>query len=195
MDSSQSPRTSDYADGSSNPHEDSGYVDSFDWSDDVLAQVLALKLEEYCHNNERIVNKKSTCSDFTTFFSQNKQPFDLEFYMTRLVQYANCSSTAFVIMLVYLDRLQANRRELLLTDMNCHRVVLTALVLAVKYLEDEVFSNCHYASVGGITCKEMNTLEACMLDVLNWDLFVSPETFLAYESGLSYAAKRMFVSS
>lgn len=104
--------------------------------------------------------------------------------MKRLVTYSNCSSAAFIVMLAYMDRVQERSRSLLLNEMNCHRVILTALVLAIKFVDDEVFSNGHYACVGGVEAHEMNQLENKMLQLLNWELYVSPELFKLYEKAL-----------
>lgn len=91
-------------------------------------------------------------------------------------------------MFVYLDRVQERCKALLASDMNCHRLVFTCLVLAVKYLEDEVHSNGYYARVGGLTIDEMNSLELKLLKVLDWDVSVSPETFAVYEEGMMQTA-------
>lgn len=115
--------------------------------------------------------------------------------MARLVQYANCSTAAFVTMLIYVDRLQTLCPELLLSDMNCHRIIITALVAAIKYLDDEVFSNTHYARVGGVTPQEMNDLEINFLNAVNWDLHVSPEDYAVYEDALISSAAAALASA
>lgn len=154
----------------------------------MLVQVLANDIDDLCATNEE--NGAPIVSDeYHNFFSQYKQPFELDFYIRRLVQYSNCSTAAFVIMLVYLDRVQERCKDLLVTEMNCHRLLCTALVLAIKYLDDEVFSNGYYARVGGVTCDEMNALELKMLSVLGWNLSVTPQTYALYEDGLVQSAR------
>lgn len=158
------------------------------WNQEMLIKALTSEVEEMCaaNNSQQATIIDEAEEEYQNFFSQNRQPFNLDFYMSRLVRYCNCSSAAFIVMLAFIDRVQEQCKSLRLCDMNCHRVVLTALVLAVKYTDDEVFSNSHYACVGGIDAREMNQLERKMLDVLNWDLYLSPELFKLYDNGLAH---------
>lgn len=153
------------------------------WTNQQLVEVLSRDLEAMCLRNASTPTQLSL-DTYHSFFSQNKQPFDLSFYVNRLVQYANCSPAAFVVMLVYVDRVKERLPALFVTDMNCHRVVLTALVLAIKFVDDEVFSNAHYSRVGGVTTAELNDLELKFLEALNWTLAVSPDMYTLYEDGL-----------
>uniref|UniRef100_A0A7S0BL77 Cyclin n=1 Tax=Rhodosorus marinus TaxID=101924 RepID=A0A7S0BL77_9RHOD len=117
------------------------------------------------------------------FYSSHKQSFSLAFYIRRLIDYCGCSNSAFVLMLVYMDRVLSLQPLISLSEYNIHRLTMTALVLATKYLEDEVRTNSYYARVGGIsTMKEMNKLEGAMLSILNFDLYVDPEEFDIYQS-------------
>lgn len=180
-----------------------GHTGSIHWTNDMLVQVLSNEIEEACLANQArdcdeddmdddmddgMDDDMDVPAELHHFFSQNRQPFELDFYMSRLIQYSNCSTAAFVIMLVYIDRVQKRFKSLLLTDMNCHRVILTALVLAIKYVDDEVFSNAHYARVGGVTVKELNELEMKMLSIMDWKMTVSPETYALFEDGLVQSA-------
>ena len=164
-----------------------GHTGPITWNNEMLIQVLTNDIENLCFTNHR--NGASAVSDkYHNFFSQYKQPFELDFYLRRLVQYSNCSTSAFIVMLIYLDKIQENCPQLLVTEMNCHRLICTSLVLAIKYLDDEVFSNTYYARVGGVTADEMNQLEVALLNILDWNLSVSPETFSLYEEGLIESA-------
>ena len=41
----------------------------------------------------------------------------------------------------------------ILTELNVHRILLAATVVATKYQDDDVYSNKYYARVGGVTSK------------------------------------------
>lgn len=164
-----------------------GSCGTMSWSNELLIQVLANEVEDLIYSNDERTEDVDV-GDYQTFYSSFKQPFELDFYMRRLVQYVNCSTAVFVTMFVYLDRVQEKCKPLLASDMNCHRLVFTCLVLAVKYLEDEVHSNGYYARVGGLTIDEMNSLEVKLLSVLDWNLSVSPETYAVYEEGMIQTA-------
>ncbi|KAI0558700.1 Cyclin [Gracilaria domingensis] len=110
----------------------------------------------------------------SVFFSVVKPEIPTREYMKRLVTYTHCSPSAFILMLVYLDRVAQNNKKLVVTPYNMHRLLITALTLACKNLDDQCFANAHYAKVGGIpTVREMNRLELQFLKYLKYVLFVN----------------------
>jgi hypothetical protein len=111
--------------------------------------------------------------------------------MERIVKYSKLEESTLIISLVYIDRL-CDFTGLLLGDMNIHRqggfnfrVVLASIVLAIKYNEDDYYSNDYYAKVGGISLAEINCLEFELLKLLNHKLFVEEEAHKKYETYLT----------
>lgn len=159
------------------------------WAEDDLVQVLTSEVEYLCVANEHTtmhkIDELTVPDELKIFYSQYKQPFELDFYIRRLVEYSYCPISAFIVALIYLDRVQTAYTSLSMTEMSCHRLLSTALVLSIKYLDDEVYSNAYYARVSGLTTDELNSLEAAMLNILDWRLSVDPELFSRYEGSLS----------
>ena len=58
------------------------------------------------------------------------------------------------------------------------------MVLAIKYNEDDYYSNKYYAKVGGINLEEINTLEYNLLILLNFEVFIDDETYNKYKEQL-----------
>ncbi|PXF45232.1 Cyclin-P3-1 [Gracilariopsis chorda] len=168
------------------PYPEHQFLHHHDWNDDQLVSALCAHLSAVCHRNEQAADTPHTTNSdkYHHFFSQYRQPFHLTFYVTRLVQYSNTSPSAFILALIYLEKVKSVAPQLALTDMNLHRLVSTALVLAIKYLDDQVFSNAYYARVAGVTTAEINQLELSMLTLLNWQLSVSTSTFSAHQHNL-----------
>ena len=54
------------------------------------------------------------------------------------------------------------------------------MLVAIKYNEDDYFSNSFYAKVGGVTKKEIDTLEYEFLSLIDFNLYVSEELFIKY---------------
>lgn len=116
----------------------------------------------------------------SVFFSVTMPEIETKLYVKRLVKYAQCSKSAFVVALVYLRRLEEKDEVLAITAFNMHRLIITALMIAAKVLDDRCFSNAHYARVGGIsTVQEINRLEIEMLQLLDHKLVVSSEEYAA----------------
>ena len=57
-------------------------------------------------------------------------------------------------------------------------------MLAIKYNEDDYYSNKYYAKVGGINLEEINTLEYNLLILLNFEVFIDDETYNKYKEQL-----------
>jgi hypothetical protein len=61
------------------------------------------------------------------------------------------------------------------------RVLLATCVIAIKYNEDDYYSNEYYAKVGGIALQELNMLEYECVKMLDHRLFIDEEIFEKYE--------------
>lgn len=85
--------------------------------------------------------------------------------------------------LIYVDRL-IQRNNFLLTELNVHRVIITAILLAAKFFDDAYYNNAYYAKVGGVLVSEMNGLEVDFLFRINFSLHVTPELFDKYRAEL-----------
>lgn len=118
------------------------------------------------------------------FFAKVPPRVSISYYINRLVVYSNCSSSAFIVMLVYLERVQRYCPTLTLNSVNCHRLILVALVLAIKYMEDDVYLNSHYAFIGGVSTSELNELELQFLDLIGWNLNVCRDMFDHFRNDL-----------
>ena len=113
--------------------------------------------------------------------------FDISHYHHSIHKYASCSTECFVLALIYIDRL-IQRNNFLLTDLNVHRVVITAVLLAAKFFDDAYYNNAYYAKVGGVLVSEMNSLEVEFLFRINFSLHVESEVFQKYRAELAVHA-------
>lgn len=59
------------------------------------------------------------------------------------------------------------------TSLTIHRLVVTAVMLAAKLMDDKYYNNAFYAKIGGITTSELNHMELEMLRMLDYRTFVS----------------------
>ena len=105
-------------------------------------------------------------------------------YLYRLIKHSHCTRSAFIIAFYYLERVAEKGVDLGINSLSVHRLLLTAVLLAIKYLEDVLYDNAHFAIVGGLDVQELNMLELDMLKVLNFRLHISPEEFTEFEQKL-----------
>eukprot|EP00920_Eleutheroschizon_duboscqi_P020071 GHVT01047874.1.p1 GENE.GHVT01047874.1~~GHVT01047874.1.p1 ORF type:complete len:822 (-),score=136.38 GHVT01047874.1:1087-3552(-) len=114
------------------------------------------------------------------FYNSARPSVGAKDYVERLHRYFYCPGECFVLALVYVGRLFKQYPELQLNILNFHRLFFTALVVAVKFGEDEYYSNAFYSKVGGVPLHELNTLEIAFLSLIQFDLYVASCEYEAY---------------
>eukprot|EP01138_Halocafeteria_seosinensis_P015740 gb/GECG01016061.1/.p1 GENE.gb/GECG01016061.1/~~gb/GECG01016061.1/.p1 ORF type:complete len:284 (+),score=30.18 gb/GECG01016061.1/:1-852(+) len=143
----------------------------------VLADVLNRIVDE----NDK---KGSDSSPVTKFHALRAPAISILDYLERILRYASCSSECFILALIYIDRL-IQRNQLVLSSLNVHRIIITSVMLAAKFFDDQYFNNAYYAKVGGVPCDEMNALEMEFLFSINFSLHVNTDTYCRYFAELS----------
>eukprot|EP00179_Madagascaria_erythrocladioides_P008350 CAMPEP_0198309980 /NCGR_PEP_ID=MMETSP1450-20131203/2186_1 /TAXON_ID=753684 ORGANISM="Madagascaria erythrocladiodes, Strain CCMP3234" /NCGR_SAMPLE_ID=MMETSP1450 /ASSEMBLY_ACC=CAM_ASM_001115 /LENGTH=321 /DNA_ID=CAMNT_0044012765 /DNA_START=284 /DNA_END=1249 /DNA_ORIENTATION=+ len=152
-----------------------------------LVRSVTRELEEWCALNATdVVNLPDPDEVISIFYSKEKPNFALQVYINRLVQYIDASESVFYTALLYMTRLQRKHPRMRIDDYNVHRILTTSIVLASKFLEDNVYTNRHYAHAGGMAnLEEMNQLETELLHLMEFDLNVSPEMYNMVHFNLS----------
>ncbi|EMS63928.1 hypothetical protein TRIUR3_31342 [Triticum urartu] len=116
----------------------------------------------------------------SAFRAMTKPGISVRAYMARIARFAGCSPACFVVGYIYLDRLLRRRRALAVDSYSVHRLLITTVLSAVKFMDDICYNNAYFAKVGGISLPEMNYLEVDFLFGVGFELNVSPETFGHY---------------
>jgi len=147
----------------------------------ILVKVLAAVLERLVNSNKSTA--RSDPGQLTKFHALKAPGIGVEAYLDRVHKYASCSNECFILALIYIDRL-IERNNFLLTELNVHRVVITAILLAAKFFDDAYYNNAYYAKVGGVLVSELNGLEVDFLFRINFSLHVQPDVFEKYKAEL-----------
>eukprot|EP00562_Extubocellulus_spinifer_P002833 CAMPEP_0178487960 /NCGR_PEP_ID=MMETSP0696-20121128/9599_1 /TAXON_ID=265572 /ORGANISM="Extubocellulus spinifer, Strain CCMP396" /LENGTH=318 /DNA_ID=CAMNT_0020115685 /DNA_START=444 /DNA_END=1400 /DNA_ORIENTATION=- len=150
-----------------------------------VVRVLAAVLERLIGANTAVA--QADPGKVTKFHALKAPGIGIHRYLERIHKYACCSKECFVLALIYIDRL-IQRNNFLLTELNVHRVVITAVMLAAKFFDDAYYNNAYYAKVGGVLVPEINSLEVEFLFRVNFSLHVSSEVFQKYRAELAVHA-------
>eukprot|EP00164_Ancoracysta_twista_P007516 GFYU01010676.1.p1 GENE.GFYU01010676.1~~GFYU01010676.1.p1 ORF type:complete len:178 (-),score=28.89 GFYU01010676.1:209-742(-) len=119
-----------------------------------------------------------------TIFHALKPPaISIRSYLERIFKYASCSPECFVLALVYVDRI-IQRNQMLITSLNVHRLIITSIMVAAKFFDDNYYNNAYYARVGGVPTTELNSLELEFLFLINFSLHVPSDIFQKYREEL-----------
>lgn len=140
---------------------------------------LSSLLERSVQENE-ISSEAALVKDaMTVLHGSRAPPVSIQQYIERIFKYAGCSPSCFVVAYIYVDRyLQSTDAQL--SSLNVHRLLITSIMLAAKFVDDAFFNNAYYAKVGGVSSLEMNKLEMKFLFSIDFRLRVNVETFKKY---------------
>ncbi|KAH7668611.1 Cyclin-like protein [Dioscorea alata] len=116
----------------------------------------------------------------SVFHGVRKPGISIKKYLERIFKYAGCSPACFVVAYVYLDRFTRHCPNLSIDSFNVHRLLITTVLLATKFLDDIYYNNAYFAKVGGISMAEMNLLEINFLFGIQFELNVTPSLFSSY---------------
>lgn len=117
-------------------------------------------------------------------------------YLKGIANAIHAPEQAYAIAMVYIQRLLEGARrdgdaKIKLNLLTIHRIVLTALLLASKYLDDNHFSNASFARIGGVSLEELNRAEIEFLFKIRFVLRVTPEQYARFCAGMeSHVAPR-----
>ena len=147
---------------------------------ELLANILNKVLNTFDHKSIH----------YTGFESSIPPRISLYDYLGRIHKYSQCSDSCYILAFIYIDRALQMSPELTINKLNIHRLVLIAMVLSIKYLEDVYFDNNLYSKIGGIGLLEFNRLEYDMIQMINCKFYVDPELFFEYSRELNLASMK-----
>ena len=115
-----------------------------------------------------------------SLFTNTSLPeISIEDYLTRIIEFTQIEESTLIRSLIYIARLCSNT-NMEITELDIHKIALTAIVLSIKYNEDLIYSQEEYANVGGVDTKELTALEAEFLNGLEFKLFINTTEFKMY---------------
>ena len=77
------------------------------------------------------------------------------------------------ILMTFVHSLVQSHVEMALTSLTVHRLLITAVMVAAKLMDDKYYNNAFYAKIGGVSTSELNHMELEMLRMLDYRTFVS----------------------
>ena len=133
---------------------------------------------EICDKNSKESNIEKKHRIIKPFLILNP-PIKIKDYLEQLYKYGNMSGSTIILMLIYIDRF-CNINKIKLSYQIIHKLILSSLIIAIKYNEDEMYSLKVYARFGGVKKAELEFLEICFITCINFNLFVKEELFNKY---------------
>lgn len=116
-----------------------------------IPRVLSLTsslFERSVQRNEMLLEAKHIKDVVTVFHGLRAPTLSVPKYIDRIFKYSGCSPSCFVVAQIYVDRF-LKCTEVKLTSLNVHRLLITSVMLAAKFMDDAyvLVNNCTYVAV------------------------------------------------
>ena len=154
-----------------------------DNSEKKIIEKISDLLSNICDENDKKHKNESNNNLMKPFISNNPS-ISIKDYLERLYKYCHINTSTIILTLIYIDRL-CNINKFKMTYYNIHKLILSSMVVAIKYNEDSYFSMIFYAKIGGVSKTEMIYLEFYFVTLIKFNLFVKNELFNKYNDYIS----------
>lgn len=124
------------------------------------------------------------------FKSESNDPspiqIPLETFIEHIMARTRISTNTIVTAFMYLDRLKRKHPRCKGSPGSGHRLVLSAIMLAAKYMYDDTFDNVAWATVssGLFHLSHVNHMEMELLHFLNFELFIHIDDWYCFYANL-----------
>ena len=130
--------------------------------------------------DKRVDKKRELKAQYDTiarkFYSKESPPVSIHEYLLRLQRYCPMSTAVYLAAAAYIHKLAVEDKTVSVTVRTCHRLLLGALRVAMKALEDLNYPHARFAGVGGVGQRELVKLELAMCYLLDFNLRVDEKT-------------------
>ena len=140
-------------------------------------EIIADLLNNICEENKD--KSENINKDIKPFMTSNIPLMPIKNYLMRLSQFTKINESTIIIILIYIDRI-CNINKFTLTYRNIYKIILSSMVVAIKYNEDNFYSSEIYAKIGGLSIKELNYLEFHFLVLIKFSLYVEKDLYDKY---------------
>ena len=150
-------------------------------------QTLSCLLLHFCDTNTKTMSNTHISPATAKFSAASVPDIPLQTYLQRLRTYLNTPEEIFIVSIIYIDKLIQS--DLCPTDMTLnlhtvHRLILVSTYLAMKFLFDIPPKTSHVAAAGGVSVPELVSLESIFINIIRFNLFVTPNTYQEISSQL-----------
>ena len=156
-----------------------------DNSEKIIIKKMSDLLEDICYDNTKNLKSEKNLH-IKPFLMRNIPPISIKDYLERLCKYSKINTSTIILILIYIDRI-CNIQKFKLTYYNVHKLILASMIIAIKYNEDEYYSNKFYSKLGGVSISEIVFLEYNFLSLIHYNLFVNNALFKKYNDYISSA--------
>lgn len=99
-----------------------------------LITFLSSLLQRAAESND--LNRRFQPQKISVFHGLTRPTISIQNYLERILKYANCSPCCFIVAYIYLDRFTQRQPALPINSFNVHRLLITSVMVAAKFMDD-----------------------------------------------------------
>ena len=144
-------------------------------------EIISDLLNNICEGNKnKLIQINNKIKPFMT---KTIPVMTIKDYLLRLSQYTKINESTLIIILIYIDRI-CKINNFQLNFKNIYKLIISSMIIAIKYNEDTFYSTQVYAKLGGVSPQELNFLEMQFLILIKFSLFVEKALYDKYYDNL-----------
>ena len=120
----------------------------------------------------------NSCNTLEAFNAKQVPYISIRDYITRFNDYLHLDTSTYIVAYILIERLLNRNPRSRITALNVHRLVVTAITITEKNINDWYWRNMDYAMVGAITNEELNKLEVEFLKMIDYDMKVKENDYI-----------------
>ena len=144
-------------------------------------EIISDLLNNICEENK--IKSETINKNIKPFMTKNIPSMSIKDYLIRLSQFTKMNESTIILILIYIDRI-CNINNFRLSYRNIYKLILSSMIVAIKYNEDNFYSSEIYAKLGGLSVHELNYLEFQFLILIKFSLFIEKDLFDKYNDYL-----------
>ena len=144
-------------------------------------EIISDLLNNICEENK--IKSETINKSIKPFMTKNIPSMSIKDYLIRLSQFTKMNESTIILILIYIDRI-CNINNFRLSYRNIYKLILSSMIIAIKYNEDNFYSSEVYAKLGGLSLLELNYLEFQFLILIKFSLFIEKDLFDKYNDYL-----------
>ena len=135
---------------------------------DEIINFISSNLYSIIHNNKQM-KKRQSRGENEPLYSKNIPVLPLNKYLIRIMKYTDCENNTLIVGYLYAMKL-IQKENFVLGINNVYRLLLGAIVLAIKFMEDIKYDNSYYCNIGGISNQELNLIEYSLFTRIDFSI-------------------------
>lgn len=157
-----------------NSFSDEPLNSSFTDKPEDIINYISFYLSSIIEKNRQI-KKKQTGGPKEPLYGKKIPSLSIEKFLVRIRKYTDLENNTLILGLYYIEKIL---EKFNLGRNNVYRLLLGSCVIAIKFIEDNKYTNSEYCQIGGLSLDEFNSIEYNILKRLDFNVNASFEDII-----------------